>query len=61
MKKNYEKLATKIIRFETNDVITASGEPCKIVGICTDKAIPCIDICSDKEAICREKEVVCQK
>ena len=60
MKKQYEELAIKIIRFETNDVITASGEPCKVVGICTDKAI-CVAICADKEIICTDKAVICEK
>ena len=49
MKKNYEELAIKVIRFVSEDVITASGvEPCREV-ICKDKFCrelvlpPCLD------------------
>ena len=40
MKKNYEELELKVIRFASEDVITASGEECTKV-LCRDLVIPC--------------------
>ncbi len=59
MKKNYEELELKVIRFATEDVITASGdEPCTKVAIpCTKVIFPCIDkLCIEK--ICKYKECI---
>ena len=66
MKKNYEELELKVIRFASEDVITASGEECTKVlcvdMVCKDKI--CLDmVCKDKICVdmiepCMEKCVM---
>ena len=60
MKKNYEELELKVIRFASEDVITASGEEeCTKVMVCKDKIcieMICMDkICTDMIEPCMDK------
>ena len=54
MKKNYEELELKVIRFASEDVITASGEECTKV-LCRELAIPCLQC----EVACRPVSEIC--
>ena len=57
MKKNYEELELKVIRFAQEDVITASGEDiCAKVFICNNVLIPCNIEC--RTIVCRA--LVCE-
>ena len=61
MKKNYEELELKVIRFASEDVITASGDGecknliCKDL-ICTKVLVPCTDMCRVVECV----EMICK-
>ena len=58
MRKSYEELETRVIRFAREDVITASGdEPCTLIAICIrldcpEVLIPCDALCKYVEAPC---------
>ena len=62
MKKNYEELELKVIRFASEDVITASGEQtCPPIAICTDKAIPCLQCTGNQCRLVECVDMICKR
>ena len=55
MKKNYEELELKVIRFASEDVITASGEEECTKVLCRELAIPCLQC----DGVCRPVSEIC--
>ena len=61
MKKEYKDLELEIVRFDAEDVITASGDPGCPKLICTAVLTPCPHgICECDRAMCECKGPMCE-